>query len=492
MTARSLLLCCGVMATLAAAPVSQTNATTTVPAIDNAAPAFPGSVREVSELIVEADETLRFKGPVEFRVAGEVRIDGMIVVDGIEISGRPNLTIRALGPITVSKGATLQTLSHGPGAHGGSIRLFSPASIDLHGALVPSAGNDGRTIGQHGGDGGSIEIEAPIIRTSLERIEASSGGLGAAAGNGGDGGSVRTTGAVLWQGNPNLLTTTLVAGHGADGGDGSASATTVELRSGGNAGDGGNAEADDWRLPDWLDELAFIEDEDAVRRLSSDALDGERGGPGQPGQPGEHGAHAISGHGGNGGQGTDALPLVNTDGEYAGVLPAGNGGNGGHAGFARGAQGGAGGTGGSTTSLDNANPMFGMPGGRGGDGGAGGSARSGNGGDGGLGGKYPDLEILPAHLRGRAAHDGHGGHGAQAMGGHGGHGGHAGHGFGQAASGGAGGSGGVSIVGTSGLSGEERRNAERAAAARDRRPPNPGHDGHNGHDGRTFGERPAN
>ena len=61
-------------------------------------PAFPGSVREVSELIVEADETLRFKGPVEFRVAGEVRIDGMIVVDGIESSGRPNLTIRAPRP----------------------------------------------------------------------------------------------------------------------------------------------------------------------------------------------------------------------------------------------------------------------------------------------------------------------------------------------------------------------------------------------------------
>ena len=75
------------------------------------------TARMIWELIVEADETLRFKGPVEFRVAGEVRIDGMIVVDGIEISGRPNLTIRALGPITVSKGATLQTLSHGPGAH---------------------------------------------------------------------------------------------------------------------------------------------------------------------------------------------------------------------------------------------------------------------------------------------------------------------------------------------------------------------------------------
>ncbi|XOV75844.1 MAG: hypothetical protein ACFHWZ_02230 [Phycisphaerales bacterium] len=135
MSARSLLLCCGAFVALGAASVTATSATTTtVPAIDNAAPAFPGSVREVSELVVEADETLRFKGPVEFRVAGEVRIDGMIVVDGVELSGRPNLTIRALGPITVSKGATLQTLSHGPGAHGGAIRLFSPATIDLHGA----------------------------------------------------------------------------------------------------------------------------------------------------------------------------------------------------------------------------------------------------------------------------------------------------------------------------------------------------------------------
>ena len=76
MTARSLLLCCGAFIVLGTASVATTNATALpVPAIDNAPMAFPGSVREVNELIVEADETLRFKGPVETAYDGlRVRI----------------------------------------------------------------------------------------------------------------------------------------------------------------------------------------------------------------------------------------------------------------------------------------------------------------------------------------------------------------------------------------------------------------------------------
>lgn len=155
MTTRSLLLCCGLLATIAAiqppsASASVTLATTAV-VIPNANPgpiAFPGSVRELSELIVEAGETLTVQGPIEFRVGGEVRIEGRIVVDGVESTGRPNLTIKSLGSMTIGKDAVLQTLNFGHGTHGGSIRLRCAETIELHGRLVPGAGNDGVGIGR--------------------------------------------------------------------------------------------------------------------------------------------------------------------------------------------------------------------------------------------------------------------------------------------------------------------------------------------------------
>lgn len=492
MTTRTLLLCCGLLATLSAVPVTPTAAFATTTAIPNANPAaiaFPGSVREVTELIVEAEETLRFKGPVEFRVGGEVRIEGKIIVDGVESTGRPNITIRALGTIHIDESATVQTMSYGHGAHGGSIRLLSAEAINLRGKLAPSAGNDGRAPGQHGGHGGSIELEAPIIRTTLERIEASNAGHGGPAGSGGNGGSVHILGALLWEGDANRLNTILVAGHGGNGGDGSRPATTAELRSGGAGGAGGQAKSDSWRLPEWLEEIAFIEDEDAVRRASYNALEGTDGDPGIGGGPGHHGAEAIGGDGGHGGAGLDAELRLDTEGEVSSILPAGSGGNGGDAGFAYGGQAGAGGKGGSTALLEPDHPQFGAPGGEGGNGGTGGSARSGNGGDGGLGGSYPDSPALPANQRGITAHDGHAGHPAQAMGGHGGHGGHAGSGFGQVAPGGIGGPGGAALPGTGGLSGTQKREAV-GEAARRKGHATPGFNGRNGNNGHTLGKQP--
>ncbi|MFG0291859.1 MAG: hypothetical protein ACF8MJ_01755 [Phycisphaerales bacterium JB050] len=161
MTARTLLLCCTALAAINAFLIAPTSASAvattavTAPLADPVAPeGFPGTVIEFHELIVEKGQTLRYKGPIELRVGGEVRIEGSVIVEGVEAEGRPNLVIKALGPITVARGVTVQTKSIGPGAHGGSIRLMSAEAINLHSELKPSPGQDGSELGQPGGSDG--------------------------------------------------------------------------------------------------------------------------------------------------------------------------------------------------------------------------------------------------------------------------------------------------------------------------------------------------
>lgn len=479
MTTRTLLLCCGLLATIAAIQTPSASASTTIAttalAIPNADPtpvAFPGSVRELSELIVEAGEVLRFKGPLEFRVGGEVRIEGEILVDGVEISGRPNLTIKALGPITLADGGTLRTTNQGHGAHGGSIRLHSAEAISLRGTLAPSAGNDGRAPGQHGGHGGSIELEAPVIRTSQARIESTNGGDGGPGANGGNGGSVLVRGAFMRFPENIASPPTVIAGNAGHGGDGVSSLSGDSLV-GGNGGKGGDALIESWRVADWLDELGIVNDHRKAINQSAWRMNGENGEPGQNGSDGAPGANAISGDGGNGGDGADAAvnQLTNT------LVPSTNAGNGGDGGRAVAGSGGSGGSGGMT-GIRNDLPLYGEPGGIGGNGGLGGTARAGNGGDGGQGGKPLDPEDWPAlKWHGHNGHHGNPGHGGIASGGSGGHGGDGGHSAKEPGAAGDGGSAGDAL---GGMGGSSPRNEGQVNPRRGL----PGHEGRQGHAGR--------
>lgn len=466
MTARSLLLCCGAFVALGAASLTPVvspaiaRTASVEPAIDDAPLAFPGSVREVGTLIVAAGETLTVQGPIEFRVAGEVRIDGRIVVDGVESTGRPNLTIKSLGPMIIGKNAVLQTLSFGPGAHGGSIRLRSAKTIALHGKLVPSEGLSGDAVAQHGGNGADVDIEAPVITTSVDRILATDGGDGGPAGNGGSGGSVRVHGSVIWTGDPVISNATIVAGNGGRGGDG-LSVEDNAFRNGGDGGDGGRAEAQQWLISDWLDETGVIANPTEARRSSWNARKGTNGEPGSDGGHGQHGVNAIAGSGGLGGNGADAMafPTDEQVGGFRFVAP-GNGGSGGDGGHASAGAGGDGGDGGSNRGLPSTHVDFGTRGGSGGPAGNGGNAEAGHGGSGGMGGIYPFRDPFPPRARGRAGHGGHAGNAGHAFGGDGGDGGDGGRGFGEVPQGGIAGVGGSAVSGFDGVRGEDQPNAQ--------------------------------
>lgn len=495
MTARSLLLCCGAFVALGAASITPINAVAFAgsiaaePTIEEAPRAFPGSVYEVSELVIGAGETLSLKGPVEFRVAGEVRIDGHIVVDGVESTGRPNLTIKSLGPVTVGKRSVLMTMPNGAGSDGGSIRLLSADTITLHGRLQPGPGTDGSEIGQSGGDAGNILIEAPVLRTSYFRIRALSGGSGGAGADGGRGGSVEVRAAVIWLGGPGDGNTTLRAGSGGHGGDGVGS-DDERFRDGGNGGDGGQAVVSSYRAPEWLDEAGFRRFGTRQERRSIDAISGADGEGAADGKDGQTGVSAYGGAGGNGGQGYQATPLEPDADGLLRFQPPGRGGNGGAGGFAGAGEGGHGGQGGHTFRLSRDHADFGAAGGNGGDGGHGGSANGGHGGDAGLGGIYPIDPRIPESLQGTQGSDGHAGHAGQANGGHGGHGGHGGQGYGIAPRGGEAGRGGSATAGRRGMSADAVRRGELGKGEQGRAIP--GQAGRPGNDGHSLGEEPPN
>lgn len=493
MTARSLLLCCGAFVALGAASLTPVvspaiaRTATVEPAIDDAPLAFPGSVREVGTLIVAAGETLTVQGPIEFRVAGEVRIDGRIVVDGVESTGRPNLTIKSLGPMTIGKNAVLQTLSFGIGTDGGSIRLYCAKAIELHGRLVPSSGLDALEVGQHGGDGGDIVIIAPTLRTSVDRIAASDGGDAGPAGTGGKGGSVELQAPVVWVGVESIKNTTIVAGSGGRGGDGVGDADRRQ-RDGGDGGDGGTAMWQSYRVPTWLDETGFINDPQAEARRASAVPDGADGEPGGNGGDGQPGVNAIGGAGGDGGHGCEGSREPELVNDMIRLIHPGQGGSGGHGGGARAGNGGDGGRGGSTYGLSADHPAFGEEGGHGGDGGNGGDAVAGDGGNPGLGGIWPFADFVPVRLKGQSTHSGHPGHAGHANSGSGGNGGNGGQGYGPAPSGGDPGAPGSTTAGLRGADSESIRRGQ--PIKRDVGQAMPGHTGHPGHNGRSLGDKP--
>ncbi|MFI4855333.1 MAG: hypothetical protein ACIAQF_10210 [Phycisphaerales bacterium JB065] len=493
MTTRTLLLCCGAIAAMGLIPAPGASASVLTtralqPAANQDPLAFPGSVLEYAQLIIPAGETLVLQGPIELRVGGEVRIEGKLVVDGVESTGRPNLTIKSLGPITIGQDAVLQTLNFGPGTDGGSIRLFCAETIELHGKLIPGSGTEGLTAGQHGGSGGDVFIDAPILRTTTERIEASHGGDAGPAGNGGKGGSVEIRAAVIWMGEKNRRNTSIAAGNGGRGGDG-IEGDELDLRNAGDGGAGGNAICQPYRVPHWLVETGLIEDAQDEARRSYAANEGKNGQPDLPGESGQRGVNAMSGSGGDGGNGCNATLKTEVDKNLIRFIPPGDGGNGGDGGFAGGGDGGNGGRGGSPYGLPPDHPKFDAEGGNGGDGGFGGNAVAGDGGDAGLGGIYPFEDFVPPQIQGQAAHNGHPGHAGQANGGSGGHGGHGGHGYGPPSRGGKPGEGGTSTPGRQGADGKAIRRGE--GKKQERGIGITGHTGHPGHDGRSMGDKPA-
>lgn len=430
MTPRLLLLCSGILVTAGTAPImaSPTDAEVAAePVSAESSPAEPGDIRETDDLIVEAGETLQIKGPVEFLVQGDVRIDGTIVIDGVDSSGRPDLTIRALGPITISEGATLQTLSHGSGAHGGSIRLHSADSIQLHGKLDPSDGVPGQTPGEAGGDGGGITLEAPFIHTSTRGFRAAHGGDGAPSGNGGNGGSVQVFGAVLWTSGSNH-SGVMDAGDAGHGGHG-VQYIDDRPRHGGNGGDGGDAIHRAWHLPDWLRKAGAIDDPAELERRSASAINGADGTLTEEfhdlhGAHGFTGIHAMAGHAGHGGHGAPAQIVMDRDGNFVRFLPAERAGNGGSGGSAIASRGGHGGDAASSADHPTDHPYANARGGRGGFGGQGGSAHAGNGGNAGRGGTADHIRAYPQHVsKAERGQDGDPGPAGHAISGHGGHGG---------------------------------------------------------------------
>jgi hypothetical protein len=464
MTARTLLLCCGVVTLLANAPGAPTPALasgTPVQADVESANDLPHGVRQIDTLIVEAGETLEFKGPVEFVVDGDVRIDGTILIDGAETSGRPDLTIRAFGSITINADALLQTLSHGPGAHGGSIRLLSADSIHLHGKLDPSDGVDGETPGQAGGDGGGITLEAPFISTSMRGFRAGHGGHGAPSGDGGDGGSVHVFGAVLWASGSNS-TGVMDAGDAGDGGH-AVAYMDDRPRHGGNGGDGGNAIHRPWHLPDWLREAGSIKDPAELERRSADATNGANGTLSEEfhdlhGAHGFTGIHAMAGHGGHGGHGAPAQIVMDRDGNFIRFFDAERAGSGGAGGTAIASRGGHGGDAASPVNHPTDHPYANARGGRGGFGGQGGSAHAGNGGNAGLGGTAAHTKAFPQHAAGsERGQDGAPGPAGHAISGHGGHGGDGGDSRTEAGERGLGGSEGRATPGKFGVSAASQR-----------------------------------
>jgi len=481
MTTRSLLLCCGALATIASiqAPIanaSSTHATVamTVPISDP--DGFPGTVLEFHELIIEEGQTLRYKGPVELRVGGEVRIEGSIIVDGVEAEGRPNLTIKALGPITIARGSVLETKSVNPGAHGGSIRLMSAESINLHSELKPSPGQNGSELGQPGGDGGDIVLDARTIRTSVKRIEAAQGGTGGPGGDGGSGGSAIIRGGMLWTGHRHE-TTTIMGGKGGRGGVG-AQVADPRYRNGGRGGNGGNATHRDWQEPDWLRDVRNIRvNEHEAKR----ANDGQNGEPGVPGADGKPGIHADGGHGGSGGNGSDAKLSPHTSSTIE-IWQAGHGGSGGIGGNAEAGPGGNGGDGGNCYSLPPDHPASDLAGGDGGNGAPGGNATAGRGGDPGLAGESIERSELPAGVIARSSFDGHPGHPGHAHAGNGGAGGDGGNSKVSGGIAGVGGAGGIPTAARGGLHPDEVRNPDapiRLRSGHARR----GQSGHNGQNG---------
>lgn len=377
-------------------------------------------------------------GPVD-RIADDlttppVEMRSWFIAPTEMVETREDLHVRATGPIVID--GLLMSMAPAPGADAADIVLESDHSITIYTPIVMQA-PDAAPLGQKGGAGGRLILNAPVIEIMSHEVVAGPGAHGSLGGSGGAGGSVLVFGhlrSVLGQ------EVTIVGGRGGDGGPG---AHGTNNGNGGSGGPGGYARAgsfhtteqlqayarsqspwanslsaegraladsytpylgpigvpdlstDDPRFFEHLDFLMDLgmtdlatrvilsavgaldrtsrKDEDPIIRILYTSSAPPPDGPCQAGLPGINGWHARGGHGGDGGKGAD------------GDQTHPHGGHGGHGVYGGHAFGDHGENGSSASHCYSLSFPLGA-GKAGGAGGRGGSAEAGNGGNGGDGG----------------------------------------------------------------------------------------------------------
>lgn len=310
---------------------------------------------------------------------------------------------------------------------GHGIHLSAGTLIDVAGTIRGGAGRSleqvATNVGERGGRGSTILLEAPVVFVD-GLVMAGAGGRSGPAAKGGQGGEVVVHGAFRSRRVDDVAT--IIGGTGGPGGD------STGLPRATDGGDGGNVV-----LLEAFMGVPIAEGSERVAEAAPSAHwffqtsgSGGQGGPCQPGLNGASGGNSTGGSGANGSNGAHGSTTA----------PAGQpGGNGGAGGNSSGANGTDAGNGGNCCGSTKG------PGGSGGTGGKGGNGKGGPGGSGGNG--YFDGEISGAGGTG-----GNGGPGGNGTGGNGAKGGNGGIGC-PGGDGGAGGAAGTGEAGAGGVGG---------------------------------------
>lgn len=362
----------------------------------------------VENLFIPPDVTAFVAEDVHITAGRTIRIDGHLECLSVDSVQRSNGTW------------DLEALS----TDAPKLGLAAAEWIDIRGQVIGGQGadlaglDDVALVGQRGGSGSTLFLEAPLIWIDGQ-VRGGRGGSAAAGGEGGAGGSVIAHGRVLTY-NTDPYFPEMLGGDAGVGGRGLAP-TRVDGRlvggaQAGRGGSGGDAiamESGQVSIWEFLSGSASASATASQDSWSFGALSGDdnlcgvgdrganggdaEGGQGATGGPGAHGTvdspqGATGGTGGKGGEG-NASANRGSNGKVGGECchgVGGKGGPGGDGGKGSGGQGGTGGPGGN--GLWETNEQFPTghwagPAGMGGTGGPGGDGKSGNGGDGGPGGK---------------------------------------------------------------------------------------------------------
>lgn len=200
----------------------------------------PGGVILVQNFYVAPDEEIIFSGPVDLRVVGELVIDGVL---------------RGAEPQSGEEEAP-------------RMKLSSMTGIVIRGELHAFPGYDGKAEGEDGGNGGELELRAPILVSHVE-VTGGRGGNGAVGGgDGGRGGrliyygtaiarldSPRTESAferIRGVGRRPSATSATCWLRGGDGGAAGPAGTRPGFRDGGNGGGGGSGTGRAFEEEPWM------------------------------------------------------------------------------------------------------------------------------------------------------------------------------------------------------------------------------------------------
>ncbi|MCR9216913.1 MAG: hypothetical protein NXI14_06895 [bacterium] len=194
----------------------------------------------VNNFYIAPDEEIIFTGPVDLRVVGELVIDGVL------------------------RGAEPQSRDEGSPR----MKLSSMTGIVIRGELHAFPGYDAQVGGEDGGDGGDLELRAPILVSDVE-VTGGRGGNGAiGGGDGGNGGSLIYYGSAIARTDsprieitherlreigrrPSARTATCWL-RGGDGGEAGRGDSRIGSRNGGNGGSGGSGTGRSFEEEPWM------------------------------------------------------------------------------------------------------------------------------------------------------------------------------------------------------------------------------------------------